>query len=76
MSLACIYALANSIIGLTTGGHEVKAGPALVWAAVLCVGNLGMAAFVAEHGYLDFTSHVAKIGRMRFGASQRCTVRR
>ena len=46
LSLACIYALANSIIGLTTGGHEVKAGPALVWAAVLCVSNLGMAAFV------------------------------
>jgi predicted Co/Zn/Cd cation transporter (cation efflux family) len=22
--------------------------------------------FVAEHGYLDFTSHVAKMGRMRF----------
>ncbi|MCS4233301.1 cation diffusion facilitator family transporter [Stenotrophomonas sp. BIGb0135] len=46
LSLACIYALANSVIGLTTGGHEVKAGPALLWAAVLCVSNLGMAAFV------------------------------
>lgn len=164
LALACIYALANSIIGLTTGGHTVKAGPALVWASLLCVSNLGMAAivrvyaqrlqsgllwldvrawllsglmslavvlafaialllrdgehahwipyldplvlaaislavlpvplrgawramrevlqvapdtldarvqavmtaFVAEHGYLDFTSHVAKMGRMRF----------
>jgi len=46
LSLACIYALANSVIGLTTGGHEVKAGPALLWAAVLCVSNLAMAAFV------------------------------
>jgi predicted Co/Zn/Cd cation transporter (cation efflux family) len=25
-----------------------------------------MQAFVTEHGYLDFTSHVAKMGRMRF----------
>lgn len=164
LALACIYALANSIIGLTTGGHTVKAGPALAWASLLCVSNLAMAAivrvyakrlqsgllwldvrawllsglmslavvvafaialllrdgehahwipyldplvlaaislavlpvplrgawramrevlqvapdtldarvqevmsaFVAEHGYLDFTSHVAKMGRMRF----------
>lgn len=164
LALACIYALANSIIGLTTGGHTVRAGPALAWASLLCVSNLAMAAivrvyaqrlqsgllwldvrawllsglmsvavvlafaialllrdgehahwipyldplvlaaislavlpvplrgawramrevlqvapdtlnarvqevmsaFVAEHGYLDFTSHVAKMGRMRF----------
>lgn len=46
LALACIYALANSIIGLTTGGHAVQAGPALMWASLLCVSNLGMAAFV------------------------------
>jgi cation diffusion facilitator family transporter len=46
LALACIYALANSIIGLTTGGHVVRAGPALMWASLLCVSNLGMAAFV------------------------------
>ncbi|WP_367346214.1 cation diffusion facilitator family transporter [Stenotrophomonas bentonitica] len=164
LALACIYAVANSIIGLTTGGNVVRAGPALMWAILLCVSNLGMAAiirvyavrlrsallwldvrgwllsglmslavvlafalallledgehadwipyldplvlavisvavlpvplrsawkamrevlqvapdtldarvqtvmkqFIAEHGYLDFTSHVAKMGRMRF----------
>ncbi|MGH8038635.1 MAG: cation diffusion facilitator family transporter [Stenotrophomonas sp.] len=46
LALACIYAVANSIIGLTTGGHAVQAGPALMWASLLCVSNLGMAAFV------------------------------
>jgi cation diffusion facilitator family transporter len=46
MALACIYALANSIIGLTTGGHAVQAGPALIWASLLCMSNLGMAAFM------------------------------
>lgn len=46
LALACIYALANSIIGLTTGGHTVKAGPALMWASLLCVSNLAMAAIV------------------------------
>ncbi|MFG3449598.1 cation diffusion facilitator family transporter [Stenotrophomonas sp. NPDC047960] len=49
LALACIYALANSIIGLTTGGHVIRAGPALMWATLLCVSNLGMAAFVRVH---------------------------
>ena len=136
LSLACVYALANAVIGLTTGGHEVKFGPALWWAdvrgwllgglmslavvlafvlalvlhggewhhwvpyldsivlalislAVLPVPARGawkamrevlqvapddldrrvqrvMQAFVAERGYAGFTSHVAKMGRMRF----------
>lgn len=48
LSLACVYALANAVIGLTTGGHEVKFGPALWWAALLSASNLGMAAFVAQ----------------------------
>jgi cation diffusion facilitator family transporter len=49
LSLACIYALANSIISFTTGGHVVKAGPAVMWALILCVSNLAMAAFVRVH---------------------------
>lgn len=49
LALACIYALANSIIGLTTGGNVVPAGPALLWATVLCVSNLGMAAYIHMH---------------------------
>ncbi len=49
LSLACIYALANSVISFTTGGHVVKAGPAVMWALVLCVSNLAMAAFVRVH---------------------------
>ncbi len=48
LSLACVYALANAVIGLTTGGHEVKFGPALWWAALLSASNLAMAAFVAQ----------------------------
>ncbi len=49
LALACIYAVANSIIGLTTGGHVVRAGPALMWATLLCASNLGMAAIVRIH---------------------------
>ena len=48
LSLACVYALANAFIGLTTGGHEVKFGPALWWAALLSASNLAMAAFIAQ----------------------------
>ncbi len=48
LSLACVYALANAVIGLTTGGHEVKLGPALWWAALLSASNLAMALFVAQ----------------------------
>ncbi|WP_343651219.1 cation diffusion facilitator family transporter [Stenotrophomonas sp.] len=47
LSLACVYALANAVIGLTTGGHVVKFGPALWWAGLISATNLGMAAFVA-----------------------------
>jgi cation diffusion facilitator family transporter len=46
LSLACIYALANAVIGLTTGGHEVKLGVALFWSTLLCVVNLVMAVYV------------------------------
>ncbi|KRG45005.1 cation transporter [Stenotrophomonas pictorum JCM 9942] len=47
LSLACIYALANAVIGLTTGGHEVKLGIALFWSALLSVVNLVMSLYVS-----------------------------
>lgn len=48
LSLACIYALANSLIGLAAGGHEVRYGAALVWAVLLAVIDLAMAAWLGR----------------------------
>ncbi|HEY0334607.1 MAG TPA: cation diffusion facilitator family transporter [Stenotrophomonas sp.] len=49
LSLACIYALANALIGLSDGGHEVHYGAALGWALLLAVVDLLMAAWIGRH---------------------------
>lgn len=49
LSLACIYALANSIIGLSHGGNEVKVGAALGWAALLAAVDMVMAVWIGRH---------------------------
>ncbi|HYG07963.1 MAG TPA: cation diffusion facilitator family transporter [Stenotrophomonas sp.] len=47
--LACIYALANAVIGLVNGGQTVHFGAALAWALLLTVADLGMAAWIGHH---------------------------
>jgi len=49
LSLACVYALANSVIGFVDGGHEVRYGAALAWAVLLAVVDLAMAAWIGRH---------------------------
>jgi cation diffusion facilitator family transporter len=49
LSLACIYALANAMIGFSDGGHEVRYGAALAWALLLTVVDLAMAAWIGRH---------------------------
>ncbi|ATD67299.1 cation transporter [Luteimonas chenhongjianii] len=49
LGLACIYALANALIGLSTGGQETHAGHGLVWASVLSVVDLAMAVWMGRH---------------------------
>lgn len=49
LSLACIYALANAVIGFSDGGHEVRYGAALAWALLLTVVDLAMAAWIGRH---------------------------
>ena len=49
LTLACVYAISNAIIGLTTGGHVTRVGYGLVWASVLSVVDLAMAAWMGRH---------------------------
>lgn len=49
LTLACVYALSNAIIGLTTGGHVTRVGYGLVWATVLSAVDLAMAAWMGRH---------------------------
>ncbi|WP_182333891.1 cation diffusion facilitator family transporter [Stenotrophomonas acidaminiphila] len=49
LSLACIYALANAVIGFSDGGHEPRLGPGLTWAALLAAVDLVMAVWIGRH---------------------------
>jgi len=49
LSLACIYALANAVIGFSDGGHEPRLGPGLAWAALLAAVDLVMALWIGRH---------------------------
>ena len=49
LCLACVYALANAMIGLAEGGQVVHYGAALAWAALLTVADLAMAAWIGHH---------------------------
>jgi len=49
LSLACVYALANAVIGFTDGGHVVHYGAALAWAVLLTVVDLAMALWISRH---------------------------
>lgn len=49
LSLACVYALANAVIGFSDGGHAVHYGIALGWALLLAVVDLAMAAWIGRH---------------------------
>lgn len=49
LSLACIYALANAVIGFSDGGHEPRLGPGLAWAALLAAVDLVMAVWIGRH---------------------------
>ncbi|HDS1554763.1 TPA: cation diffusion facilitator family transporter [Stenotrophomonas maltophilia] len=49
LSLACIYAMANAVIGFSGGGHETRVGPGLAWAALLAVVDLVMAVWIGRH---------------------------
>jgi len=46
LALSCIYAAANAIDGLLTGGGHVRFGAASIWAGLLTVIGLGMAAYM------------------------------
>jgi len=46
LALSCIYAAANAIDGLLTGGGQVRFGAASVWAGILTVTGLAMAAYM------------------------------
>ena len=52
LSLACIYALANAVIGFSDGGHETRVGPGLLWAGLLAVLDLAMAVWIGRHARL------------------------
>ncbi|KRG62557.1 cation transporter [Stenotrophomonas humi] len=49
LSLACVYALANAVIGFSDGGHDARLGPGLAWAALLVVVDLAMAIWIGRH---------------------------
>jgi len=49
LCLACVYALANALIGLAGGGQVVRYGAALAWALLLTVVDLAMAAWIGRH---------------------------
>ncbi|MBS0431852.1 MAG: cation transporter [Proteobacteria bacterium] len=49
LSLACIYALANAVIGFRSGGHAIQLGPGLAWAILLAVVDLAMAGWTGVH---------------------------
>jgi len=46
LALSCIYAAANAIDGLLTGGGQVHFGVASLWAGVLTITGLAMAAYM------------------------------
>lgn len=48
LSLACIYALANALIGIVDGGQDVRYGAALAWAILLAVVDLAMAIWLGR----------------------------
>jgi cation diffusion facilitator family transporter len=43
---ACVYAIINALQGLKSGGHSVSYGFGLVWAGIMCVSGVAMAAYV------------------------------
>ena len=49
LTLACVYALSTAIIGISTGGHVTRVGYGLIWASVLSVVDLAMAAWMGRH---------------------------
>lgn len=49
LALSCIYAAANAIESLLTGGGQVHFGIASIWAGVLTVTGLAMAVYMKRH---------------------------
>ncbi len=45
---ACVYAIINALQGLKSGGHSVSYGFGLVWAGIMCVSGVAMAAYVGR----------------------------
>jgi cation diffusion facilitator family transporter len=45
---ACVYAIINALQGLKSGGYAVSYGFGLVWAGIMCVSGMAMAAYVGR----------------------------
>jgi cation diffusion facilitator family transporter len=45
---ACVYAIINALQGLKSGGHSVSYGFGWVWAGIMCVSGVAMAAYVGR----------------------------
>jgi cation diffusion facilitator family transporter len=45
---ACVYAIINALQGLKSGGHSVSYGFGLVWAGIMCVSGVAMAAYMGR----------------------------
>lgn len=60
LSLACVYAVVNAMIGLTDGGHVLSFGLGAGWAALIGVFSLAIAAYI-QHWAKSLSSELLRL---------------